>query len=121
MEEISQQLGEILADPQKVRQIQQMAGALGLGGGAPAPAPAAPAAAPGVSPQALEAVARLAPILRQTRQEDDATRLLRALRPLLGPARQKKLDEALKILQVMRLLPLLRESGGIGELLNGLL
>ena len=54
-------------------------------------------------------------------QEDDATRLLRALRPLLSQARQKKVDEALKILQMLRLLPLLKESGVLSGLLSGLL
>ena len=49
-------------------------------------------------------------------QEDDATRLLRALRPLLSPARQKKIDEAVKILQLMRLMPLLQGMGGLSGL-----
>ena len=54
-------------------------------------------------------------------QEDDSTRLLYALRPLLGAERQKKVDEALKILQMMRLLPLLKESGVFSGLLSGLI
>lgn len=96
-----------------------LAGLLGsLGGGAAAPmAPAAPAA----SPELLQTVTKLAPLLSQVNREDDSTRLLRALRPLLGEARQKKLDEAIKILQMMRLLPLLKESGVFSGLLSGLL
>ena len=50
-------------------------------------------------------MARLGPLLSQANREDDATRLLRALRPLLGEARQKKVDEAIQILQMLRLLP----------------
>ena len=61
------------------------------------------------------------PLLSQAGQEDDATRLLRALRPLLGHARQKKVDEAIRILQMLRLLPLLKESGAFSGLLSGLL
>ena len=61
--------------------------------------------------------AKLAPLLGQINQEDDATRLLRALRPLLRPARQKKIDEAVKILQLMRFLPLLQGMGGLQGLL----
>lgn len=96
-----------------------LAGLLGsLGGGAAAPmAPAAPAA----SPELIQTVTKLAPLLSQVNREDDSTRLLRALRPLLGEARQKKLDEAIKILQMMRLLPLLKESGVFSGLLSGLL
>ena len=54
---------------------------------------------------------RAAPLLASANQEDDATRLLAALRPLLGEARRKKLDEAVRILKLLHLLPLLRESG----------
>ena len=74
-------------------------------------APALPDAA------ALLLATRLAPPLSAVRQEDVSTRLLRALRPLLGEERQKKLDEAIRILQMMRMLPLLRQSG----LLSGIL
>ena len=69
----------------------------------------------------IEGSVELAPLLGQASQEDDATRLLRALRPLLGEARQKKVDEAIKILQLMRLLPLLKESGLFSGLAAGLL
>ena len=40
---------------------------------------------------------------------------------LLGEARQKKVDEAIQILQMLRLLPLLKESGVFSGLLSGLL
>ena len=69
----------------------------------------------------LGMLTKLAPLLSQVNQEDDSTRLLYALRPLLGAERQKKVDEALKILQMMRLLPLLKESGVFSGLLSGLI
>jgi hypothetical protein len=59
----------------------------------------------------LQMVMKFAPLLTSFRQEDDNTRLLRALRPLLCEERQKKLDEATKLLQLIRLLPLLKGSG----------
>ncbi|MBO5934106.1 MAG: hypothetical protein J6Q94_01320 [Clostridia bacterium] len=49
--------------------------------------------------------------------DDHRTALLKALRPMLSEERQKKADEAIKILRIIRLIPLLRESG----LLSGLL
>ena len=58
------------------------------------------------------------PLLSSVRQEDDNTRLLRALRPLLAPQRQKKVDEALRLMQLMRLLPLLRQKGMFSGLLG---
>lgn len=63
------------------------------------------------SPEALAMVTKLAPLLSQANREDDSTRLLRALRPLLSGEKQKKIDEAIKILQLMRMLPLLGSVG----------
>ena len=62
-------------------------------------------------------VSRLGPLLSQVNQEDDSTRLLRALRPMLSEQRRQKIDEAVKILQLMRLLPLLRDMGALPGLL----
>ena len=54
---------------------------------------------------------KIAPLLSTIRQEDKNTRLLRALRPMLGQERQRKLDEAEKMLQMLRILPLLKGTG----------
>lgn len=125
MDDLNQQIAQILGDPQKMQQIQNMAAALGLGGNQPSEPQPAPtqeqnplaqvlstqSSQPMLNADVLQAVGKLAPLLSQVRQEDDSTRLLRALRPLLSPPRQKKLDEAIKILQMMRLMPLLQRSG----------
>ncbi len=128
MADLSAAIGSILNDPQSMAQLQSVAQSLGLGGNA-APGPAQSAYAPpqAASPgagalantdtAALGALMRFAPLLSAAGQEDDAARLLKALRPLLGPERQRRLDEAQKILRMMRLLPLLKESG----LLRGML
>lgn len=65
----------------------------------------------GLDGETLKTVSRILPLLTTFRQEDNNTRLLYALRPLLGPERQKKLDEAVKMLSMLRLLPVLREQG----------
>ena len=71
--------------------LSALAGALGaLGGGGNASESAASGLG-GLNPNALTMATKLAPLLGQMNQEDDATRLLRALRPLLSPARQKRL------------------------------
>ena len=134
MDDLTQQINQILSDPQAMQQLQAMAASLGLGAqpqAAPTPAQPAPQPAPdlsgllanlggattpapglgGLSPEVLQTVGKLAPLLSQVNREDDSTRLLRALRPMLSAARQQKLDEAIKILQMMRLLPLLKNSG----------
>lgn len=48
--------------------------------------------------------------------DDKRTTLLKALKPMLSEERQQKADEAIKILKIIQIIPLLRESG----LLNGL-
>ncbi len=47
-------------------------------------------------------------------KEDNNTMLLKALRPHLSEARQKKVDDAIKIMQLIRLLPLVKELGLFG-------
>ena len=65
----------------------------------------------GVSPEMLNTIMKIAPLLRTMNQEDDNTRLLHALRPLLKSERQKKLDEAIKIMKMLKFLPLLKKQG----------
>lgn len=65
----------------------------------------------GVSPELLGTVMKIAPLLGSVNQENDHTRLLQALRPLLKNERQKKLDEAIKIMKMLKFLPLLKEQG----------
>ncbi|MDU7338939.1 MAG: hypothetical protein E7L17_12580 [Clostridium sp.] len=65
----------------------------------------------GLDGDILQTVTKILPLLSAFRQEDNNTRLLHALRPLLGAERQKKADEAIKILSMLRLLPILRGQG----------
>ena len=65
----------------------------------------------GVSPGMLNTFMKISPLLGSRYQEDDNTRLLHALRPLLKSERQKKLDEAIKIMRMLKFLPLLKEQG----------
>lgn len=76
-----------------------LSGLLGGGGGG------------GLDGDTLQVVSKILPLLSTFRQEDNNTRLLHALRPLLGPERQKKVDEAIKMLSMLRLLPVLRGQG----------
>ena len=66
--------------------------------------------------QMMSAFSKIAPMMQQMNQEDDASRLLKALRPMLSPKRQTKLDEAIKIMRMMRMLPMLKGSGVLSQL-----
>ena len=53
----------------------------------------------------------MAPLLSSMRRDDENTVLLKALRPYLHGDREKRLDDAIKIMQFIRVMPLLRDRG----------
>ena len=79
----------------------------GLSGGNPAAAPSSS----GAGGLDLSMLARLAPMLSSLQKEDENTALLKALRPYLHGDREKRLDDAIQILKMMRFLPLLQDKG----------
>lgn len=58
-------------------------------------------------------------ILKNMKHDDKNTALIRALRPHLKQERQHRVDEALRLMQLISLLPVLRESGLLGKLFGG--
>ena len=125
MDDMSSRLNEILSDPGSMEKLRSLAAMFGSTQQQEGPTSApqqrppqssqnqqqAQSAAPAVDPDLMRSVMKLAPAFSRMRQEDSSTQLLRALRPFLGESRQKRLDEALRILQLMRMLPYLRNSG----------
>lgn len=65
----------------------------------------------------LEAIMRMGELMSQMNKQDDSTRLLLALKPHLKPENRRKVDSAMKLMKIMNILPLLRDSG----ILDGLL
>ena len=62
----------------------------------------------------LKLLTKLAPLMGAMDKDDDDTRLLQALRPYLHGERERRLDETMRLLKLMRLLPLLQETGALG-------
>lgn len=48
---------------------------------------------------------KMAPLLSNMRRDDENTVLLKALRPYLHGDREKRLDDAIKIMQFIRVMP----------------
>ncbi|HHZ05927.1 MAG TPA: hypothetical protein GX401_03970 [Clostridiales bacterium] len=118
MDDISGKISELLSDPQALQQIMSLTSLLGGGGDdEPEPKPLPPpkkdqnssSGFPNISSDSMETVMKLMPVLSGLKQEDDTTRLLRSLRPFLGEERQQKLDEATKMLQLLKMLPVIKE------------
>jgi hypothetical protein len=116
MDDLAGKISELLNNPETMDKIKGLSGLLGQ------PSPPAqkepieqpkndPADASLFPADTLQTVMKLAPLFSSLNQEDDSTRLLHALRPMLGEPRRRRLDEAAKMLQLMRLLPLLKNNG----------
>lgn len=116
MDDLMSKLNELLKNPENMEKFKNLSNMLGLDSKPPSggdgfsksdgncPPPAADG-------EAIKMVAKLAPILSGFRKEDESTILLNALRPFLSEKKQKKLDEAIKLLQFVRILPLIKSSG----------
>lgn len=49
--------------------------------------------------------------------DDERTALIKALKPMLSESKQHKADEAIKILRLIQLVPLLKDAGFLKDLL----
>lgn len=122
MEDLLAGMQAFLNNPAAMAQLQTMAASLGMGEpsaaqSSPIPPPTAPPEAAaadlggGGLPFDLDTLLLLQRGAALFGQEDDNIRLLRALQPHFSPKRAKKVEDAIRVLQLLRLLPLLRESG----------
>ena len=118
MSEFDDQLGAILGNPDAMSQIMALAQSLGSGSPAPEeqvpppppPAPSSPSASvPDLSslltaldPQTVQSGMQL--IAEFSRGEDQRTALLLALKPFLKEDRRDKIDRAVQIAQLSRIL-----------------
>ncbi len=64
----------------------------------------------------IDSIMKLGEIMSNMNTSDKNTQLLLALKPHLRPENRQKVDSALKLMKIMNILPLLKESG----ILNGL-
>lgn len=116
MDDIGARLAEILNDPDSMEKVRAMAESLlnneeGQSGGqnenSASPAFNLP---PEINPGDLTKIMGILSKLRAG-GEDDRTRLLLALKPHLSEKRQRKAETAIKLLKIIEVLPLLRNSG----------
>lgn len=58
-------------------------------------------------------------LFSQMPKHDKNTEFIRALKPLLKPERRTKADEAIKMMKIFSILPILQKSGMLGQILSG--
>lgn len=140
MEDLTQRINQILNDPQSMQMIQSMAQNLGLNPPAAETPPPPPSGgidtnplsallaqlsmtqqptSPAPPPMDMNTLLQVQKAMSLFTQGNKNVDLLRSLRPLLSEKRQKKVDDAIRIMQLIQILPLLKESGLFGSILGG--
>ncbi len=110
MSELQDALNKIMSDPEAMRRVQSLGEQLGLGN-SPAQSPPPPPAAPQPNSELLSSLTKLAPLMRSASQSDETTALLDALRPFLSGEKLERLSHAQKLVSLIRMIPLLKDSG----------
>lgn len=110
MDDLNEKLAGILNDPQSMEQVRKMAENLFGSEAQPAQASESNDFAGFPSGDELQTIMTLMSHFKG-QNEDDRTRLINALKPYLSEKRQEKAENAIKVLKLLEILPLLKDSG----------
>ena len=111
MEDFREQLSALLENPEGMKMLSDLAGSFMNSEKEPAQsAPTPELNLPDIPLEKLEMFMKIGGALSSD-CDDDRSRLLLALKPHLSPERQAKVDKTIKLLKLIEILPLLRESG----------
>ena len=112
MDDLNEKLAEILNDPESMNRVRQMAESI-LGGEEETTKRSEPADA-GISSlfgeKDLSAITSLISRMKSG-ENDPRVQLITALRPHLTEKRRERADAAIRLLKLIDLLPLIKESG----------
>lgn len=113
MDDLNQKLSQILNDPESMNRVRQMAESILSDKEEETTDDSI------FSSFGSEELGNIMSIVSKlnNQQNDARTSLLLALKPHLSEAKQEKVDTAIKILRLLDLLPILKESGVLGKLL----
>ena len=110
MDDLSSMLSNIMNDPAQMAKLQAMAGSLFGGDGSPSAPAEPPSPSPDVSPAQIAGLMKMANLLKNS-SGDHRAGVLMSLRPYLSEHRQKRVDDAVKLLQLVSILPAIKEAG----------
>lgn len=122
MDDLASKITELLGDPEGMKRITDIASSLMSGEQSNAlnapKSESQPKDNEGfnlsdmhLDPVQMGNMMKMMSVLKSQNKEDDNTRLLNALKPHLSAERRKKVDKAISLLKIVKLLPILKESG----------
>jgi len=110
MEDLASALQNFLGSEEGAKQLDELTKMLGLSSDEQKSADD--------SPFSPDDILKLQKLMGNFNKENPNTNLLKSLKPLLKKERQKKVDEAVKIMKLVTLFPELKESGILNNLLG---
>ena len=110
MDNLTDKLTQIMADPEQFESLKQMAQSM-FGATPPEPTPKPMEMPADLSPDTINTVMKVVSAMKSSNADDEKTRFLMSLRPLLPKERQNRIDTALKFIRLSALLPLIKDSG----------
>lgn len=118
MDDLSEKISELLSDPQSMEKIRTLAGMFGAGGQSESEQQPPPEQQAQAHTQAQgngmpfddEMLQKMQRAFALMRKDDPRVSLLLALKPNLSEERRRKVDEAVHLLRLVNLLPLLQEG-----------
>ena len=111
MDDISEKLAGILNDPESMERVRRMAeGLLGEQNGEEKKPNTLTVSDGMPTADEMQKIMHIVTMLK-SRGNDSRTKLLLALKDNLSPPKKEKVDTAVKILRLIDILPLLKESG----------
>lgn len=115
MDDLNAKINELLSDPNSLEQLKGLGEMLGINTStdmvhSKKKQNQSNDISSMLSPDMMGAVTKLMPMLTSLNKEDDTTRLLNALRPFLSDERKQKLDTASKLIKMMKLLPMIKDT-----------
>lgn len=118
MDDMLGKMGEILSDPESLRQLQELAQMLQEGDTEKeSPSNAEEGEKEEDSGFPFEMLLKVQELMGMMRKDDADAQLLMALRPHLKSERQKKVDQAVKLLKLYAVFSAVKENGLLQDLL----
>ena len=109
MSELQDTINKIMSDPEAMRQVQSLGEKLGIANAAPVQPP--PVMPQGSDSELSSALAKLMPLMSAAKPNDETAALLNALRPFLSGEKLQRLQSAQKLVSLIRIIPLIKDSG----------